>query len=369
MAKVRYVGLDVHKDSIVMAVAEAGDGEVREVQEIRADWPLLQRRLARVAAGGFRLRLCYEAGPTGYALHRRLTEAGYDCQVIAPSLIPVKAGQRIKTDRRDAIKLARCLRAGDLTAVWVPDEPTEALRDLERAREAAKRAERSAKHQLSKFLLRHGRKWEGGSNWTLKHLAWIRRQQFEIEALRRVLREGLQAVEEATERVARLTSDIEELVATSALAPLVTALASLRGIATLSATVIAAEIGDLRRFDSAKRFMAFVGLVPSEHSSGPRTRRGPITRTGNKHVRRLLIEAAWNAGRPAAISAALRKRRARVSGEVRQIAVKAQGRLARKFRHLAYDRHKPPCVVVTAVARELAGFVWAIGQQPRLLAP
>ena len=370
MAEVRYVGLDVHKDSIVMAVAEAGDGEVREVQEIRADWPLLQRRLARVAAGGFRLRLCYEAGPTGYELHRRLTEAGYDCQVIAPSLIPVKAGQRIKTDRRDAIKLARCLRSGDLTPVWVPDEPTEALRDLERAREAAKRAERSAKHQLSKFLLRHGRKWEGGSNWTLKHLAWIRRQQFEIEALRRVVREGLQAVEEATERVARLMSDIEELVATSALAPLVTALASLRGIATLSATVIAAEIGDLRRFDSAKQFMAFVGLVPSEHSSGPRTRRGPITRTGNKHVRRLLIEAAWNAGRPAAISAALRKRRARVSGEVRQIAVKAQGRPARKFRHLAYDRHKPPCVVVTAVARELAGFVWAtIGQQPRLLAP
>lgn len=368
MTKVRYVGLDVHKDSIVIAVAEAGRAPARHIGEFPADWHAVEKALKRLARGGFRLEICYEAGPTGYGLHRRLSAAGYHSQVVAPSLVPRKAGQRVKTDRRDASKLAHCLRAGDLTPVWVPDEETEALRDLERARDDAKKAEKRAKQQLGKFLLRHGRRWDGASNWTQKHFEWIRRQSFEHEAQQRVLRDYLKAVEDATERVKRLTKDIEELIHQSALAPLVVALQALRGVATISSAVIAAEIGDLRRFDTAGEFMAFVGLVPSEHSSGGRTRRGSITRTGNRFVRRILVEAAWHYMHPAQISRALRTRNAKASEEVRQIAWKAQKRLHRKFRHLLYEKHKKPQVAVTAVARELAGFIWAIGQQERLTA-
>ena len=324
MTKVRYVGLDVHKESIVIAVADEGREEARDVGEFPADWHSLQKQLRRLERGGYELRLCYEAGPTGFELHRRLVEAGYENQVVAPSLVPVKAGERIKTDRRDARKLARCLR--------------------------------------------QGRRFTDGSNWTQRHLAWIRRQTFEHEAHRRVLRDDLKAVEDAMERVARLTADIQELVEQSAQAPLIVALQALRGIQVLSATVIAAEFGDLRRFDSAGQMMAFVGLVPSEHSTGSRTRRGSITRTGNRRVRRILIEAAWHYLRPPQMSRAIRERNAKVSEQVRQIAWKAQKRLHRKFRHLAYDKGKPSQVAVTAVARELVGFVWAIGQQEQLLA-
>ncbi len=365
--KIRYIGLDVHKDSIAIAVAETGRGTAREVATVPADWASLHKRLRRLAAG-FTLKLCYEAGPTGFELHRRLDEAGYDNIVVAPSLIPRKPGERIKTDRRDAAKLARCLRAGDLTEVYVPDAETEALRDLERARDAAKKAETAAKHQLGKFLLRQGRRWDGGSNWTRKHFAWIRRQEFEHEAHRRVLRDYLKSLEDATERVQRLTADIKELVATSTLAPLVTALQALRGVATVSSVVIAAEIGDLRRFDSAGAFMSFVGLVPSESSSGGRTRRGKITKTGNRHVRRILVEASWHYFKPATMSRVLRARNAKVSDAVQKIAWKAQRRLHRKFQHLAYEKGKPPQLAVVAVARELAGFMWAIAREDQLLA-
>ena len=365
--KLRYVGLDVHKDSIVIAVAEQGREAARDIGSFPSDWASLEKALKRLAKG-HTLEICYEAGPTGFELQRRLVEAGYQSQVVAPSLIPRKAGERIKTDRRDAAKLATCLRAGDLTPVYVPEEDTEALRDLERARAAAKTAEISCRHQLGKFLLRHGRRWDGGSNWTLKHLAWIRQQKFEHEAQRRVLRDYIKSVEDATERVARLTGDIEELVQVSTLAPLVTALQSMRGIATISSVVIAAEIGDLRRFDSAKAFMSFVGLVPSESSSGQRTRRGSITKTGNRHVRRILVEAAWHSFKPVQMSKALRARNQLVSEEVRKIAWRAQKRLHRKFHHLLYEKGKPPQVAVIAVARELAGFLWAIGQEPQLLA-
>ena len=366
-SKVRYVGLDVHKDSIVIAVAEPGRSAAREIGTVPGDWRSLEKRLGRLA-DGHRLVICYEAGPTGFELHRRLQQAGYESQVVAPSLIPSKPGERIKTDRRDACKLAQCLRAGDLTSVYVPDEQTEALRDLERARAAAKKAETTARHQLSKFLLRQGRKWEGGSNWTLKHRAWIRQQAFKQEAHRRVLADAIKTLDDATERVERLTADIEELVAKTALAPLVTALQSLRGVATISSVTIAAEIGDLRRFATAKQFMAYVGLVPSEHSSGRRTQRGSITKTGNKHVRRILVEAAWHYFRPAAMSQALRARNKLVSEEVSRIAWTAQKRLHRKFQRLVYEKGKPSPVAVIAVARELAGFLWAIGQQERLLA-
>ena len=366
-SKVRFVGLDVHKDSIVIAVAEQGRDAARSVGTFPSDWVSLEKQLLRLAQG-FTLKLCYEAGPTGFALHRRLREAGYDCQVVAPSLIPRKPGDRIKTDRRDAAILARCLRAGDLTEVYVPDADVEALRDLERARDAAKKAETTAKHHLGKFLLRNGRVWDGGSNWTLKHKAWIRQQTFSHEAHQRVLRDYLKALDDASERVDRLTKDIEELVEKSTLAPLVKALQSLRGVATISSVVIAAEIGDLRRFASAGQFMAFVGLVPSESSSGQKTQRGSITKTGNRHVRRILVEAAWHYFKAAQMSQALRKRCQLVSDEVRTISWKAQKRLHRKFHHLVYEKGKRPQVAVVAVARELAGFIWAIGQEQKLLA-
>ena len=366
-SKVSYVGLDVHKDSIVIAVACSGRGSAREVGTIGSDWLSLRKQLRRLGAPES-LKLCYEAGPTGFELHRRLVEAGYDNQVVAPSLIPTKPGERIKTDRRDAAKLARCLRAGDLTPVYVPDKDTEALRDLERARGAAKKAETVTKHQLGKFLLRQGRRWDGGSNWTLKHLAWIRRLEFEHEAHRRVVRDYLKALEDATERVQRLTADITELIEGSALAPLVTALQSLRGVATISSVVVAAEIGELHRFNSAGAFMSFVGLVPSESSSGSRTQRGSITKTGNRHVRRILVEAAWHYYRPAQMSRALRARNAQTSAAVQKIARRAQRRLHRKFHHLVHEKGKRPNVAVVAVARELAGFIWAIAREPELLA-
>ena len=365
-SKVRYVGLDVHKDTIVIAVAEDGRDSAREVGVFPSDWVSLEKQLKRLATG-FRLVLCYEAGPTGFELHRRLLAAGYENEVVAPSLIPTKAGDRIKTDRRDARKLARCLRAGDLTAVYVPDEATEALRDLERARNAAKKAETVARHQLGKFLLRHGRRWTGGSNWTCRHMAWIRSQTFEHEAQTRVLHDAIRTLDDATERVRRLMADIEELIEISTLAPLVKALQSLRGVATLSAVVIAAEIGDLRRFDSAGAFMSYLGLVPSENSTGSSQRKGRITRTGNRHVRRILVEAAWHYLKPPNMSKALRARNAHVSDEVRKIAWHAQKRLHRKFKHLAFEKGKSSQLSATAVARELAGFVWAIGQQSNLL--
>ena len=360
--KVRFIGLDVHKDSMVIAVAESGRDAARDGGTIPSDWAALEKVLKRLAET-HTLKLCYEAGPTGFALYRRLTKAGYDCQVVAPSLVPRKPGVRIKTDRRDAANLARCLRAGDLTAVSVPEEDIEALRDLERARDAAKKAETTAKHHLGKFLLRNDRVWRDGSNWTQKHKAWIRQQTFSHEAHQRVLRDYLKSLEDATERVERLTKDIEELVEKSVLAPLVTALQSLRGVATISSVVIAAEIGDLRRFDSATKFMAFVGLVPGESSSGQRQQRGSITKTGNRHVRRILVEAAWHYFKAAQMSQALRRRNALVSDEVRRISWKAQKRLHRKFHHLVYEKGKSPQVAVVAVARELGGL--CVGHRSR----
>ena len=366
MQKVRFVGLDVHKESIAIAVAD-GDGCAPEnVATIPNDTKLLLKQLKRLGTGAT-LRCCYEAGPTGFVLHRALRAAGIDCIVIAPSLVPKSAGDRVKTDSRDAVKLARFLRSGDLTEVHVPEAATEAMRDLERSRDDAKKAERVARHQLSKFLLRHGRRYDGKTAWTGTHLDWVRKQVFDHEAHNRVLVDYVHAVENATARVASLTKDIVELVESWSLRPLVKALQALRGVQVISAVILAAELGDFARFASAPALMSYLGLVPSEHSSGERQKRGHITRTGNRHVRRILVESAWSYRYRPAMSAAIRKRNEGVAPAVQAIAWKAQQRLNGRYKKLL-GRGKNHQQTVTALARELAGFVWSIARQPQLLA-
>lgn len=365
-ATVRYVGLDVHADTIVIAVAEEGRLAAKALGTIAHDWKTVHARMKVLAAKG-RLMICYEAGPTGFGLWRKLQSAGYDCQVISPSQIPQKSGVAIKTDRRDAATLAHFLRSGDLTSVWVPDEACEALRDLSRQREAAKRAELVARQQLGKFLLRQGRRWEK-STWTQQHLEWIRAQKFEQAAQQRVLADALRAVEDATARVQRLEQDLQELAPQAQhLWPIIRALQAVRGIAFISAVTIVSELGDLKRFGSARQLMAYLGLIPSEHSSGLTQRRGGITKSGNSHVRRILVEAAHHSFGVSATSKALRKRQLGIAPEVIRIAQKAQARLGRRARYL-YQKGKSKPKVVVAIARELAGFLWAIGQQPQLLA-
>lgn len=359
MLNLRYVGLDVHKDSIVMAVAESGNAPAEIAKRLEFSEPQLLaslRRLGPLAS----LRVCYEAGPTGYGLQRFLASKGVDCVVVAPSLVPQAQGARVKTDRRDARKLAHFLRSGDLVAVWIPDEQTEAIRDLVRARDDARLAQRRIKQQLLKFLLRHGRRFtEGQDHWTKTHWNWIRRQQFDQEAQRRVLADMIQAAEQASARVSRLDEDISECLSGWRLAPLVKNLQAFRGIQELTAAGVVAEIGDFGRFAKASQFMAFVGLVPWEESSGLSRRQGGITKTGNRHVRRLLIEAAWQYyNAPAQASGALVKRREGVPDEVVTVAEKALRRLRSKSRKLQL-RKKSATKIVTALARELAGFIWA----------
>lgn len=362
----RFIGLDVHRDSIAIAVALADGRPAESLATVPNETGGLIRRLLRLGPAGS-LRCCYEAGPTGLGLARRLVEAGIDCRVIAPSLVPVKSGARVKADRRDARNLAHHLRSGDLTAIHILDPATEAIRDLERARDDAKRAERSARQQLIEFLLRHGRTFAGGSTWGPAHSAWPARQQFDAPAQQDVMRDYREAVELATARVARLTKRLAERAATWEQAPLVAALQALRGVEMVSAVTLAAEIGDFRRFASASELMAYVGLVPSEHSGGGSRRQGRITRTGNTHVRRTLVEAAWHYRRQPRMSKAIRERNERVSPAVRAIAWKARQRLHKRLGRLL-GRGMPGSRAVTAIARELVGFVWAIAREEVLLA-
>lgn len=356
-----FVGLDVHKDSIVIAVAEAGRDSARVVGSVPFEWKALSKALDRLGPRSA-VSCCYEAGPTGYGLARALLAAGWHCDVIAPSLVPKKSGQRIKTDRRDAMKLAQNHRSGDLVAVFIPDEQTEAIRDLERAREDAKKAERVAPHQLSKFLLRHGRRYPGKTTWNDAHRAWIAKEAFTEPAQQHVLADGLATVEAATLRCRQLTERLRELTESWRLAPLVKAFQALRGVAFVTAVTLAAEVGDFRRFAKADGFMGDVGLIPSEQTSGDHRRQGPITKTGNAHVRHLLVESAWHYRRQPRISKALRERSVGLSPQVCAIAWKAQKRRHGRLNRLI-SRGKNPAEAATAVARELAGFVWAIARE------
>lgn len=359
---IRFLGLDVHAETIAAAMAEPS-GEIRFLGAI-PNRPEAVRRLVRKLGPTGELRACYEAGPCGYGLYWQLTELGVRCDVVAPTLIPTKAGDRVKTDRRDAEKLARGLRSGDLTAVWVPDPAHEALRDLVRARLAAKRDQLRHRHRLSKFLLRHGRRPPTATKaWTQKYLEWVRKDvRFEIDAQAAVLRDYLNEVDRAGERIVRLEKAIDEAVAAApeALREVIAALQALRGVAKVSAVTIVAELGQISRFERAAQLMGYGGLVSREHSSGERVRRGAITKTGNAHLRRIVVEAAWSYRHRPARGATLMKRQEGLSEEVKAIAWKAQHRLHERYRSLL-GKGKNKQQVVTAIGRELLGFVWSIG--------
>jgi transposase len=311
------------------------------------------------------LKVCYEAGPTGFALYWQLAELDVECEVIAPTLIPKKAGERIKTDRRDALKLARCFRAGDLTAVWVPDQAHEALRDLVRAREAAKYDQHRAKQRLSKFLLRTAKKPPSGcSAWSLKYIEWIRTLRYEHVAQEATRIDYLAEVDHAGERIRRLEQAIDDAVkqASPSVRAVIDGLQALRGVGKLSATTLAVEIGSFSRFETAKRLMAYCGVVPSEHSSGNTRRQGAITKTGNAHVRRVLFESAWGCRHRPNLSKALKQRQRGLSATTNEIALKAQHRLHRRYLALS-ARGKPSPKVLGAIGRELLGFIWAVAVQ------
>ena len=368
MDTITYVGLDVHKATVAVAVAQGGrGGEVRQLGVFENRSEILTKLAARLSKPGRRLSFCYEAGPCGYGLHRLLTGSGHDCVVVAPSLIPVKAGDRVKTDRRDALMLAKLHRAGELTPIWIPDAAHEAMRDLVRARATAGRVLSKARQHLQSFLLRHDQIYRGVRAWTLAYRRWLTTVRFAHPAQQIVLQDYIHAVQDAEARLDRLTRQIEELLPSWAMAPVVAALQAMRGVALVVAVTVVAEVGDFRRFANARQLMAYLGLVPSEHSSGTSVRRGGITKAGNVLARRVLIEGAWTYRMPARVSRKLHDRNEKLSPAIRDIAWKGQTRLCSRYRRLA-AAGKPKVVVTTAIAREMVGFIWAIARiaQPTL---
>src|SRR5579872_6412252 len=362
MSTIRFIGLDVHADIIAAAVAEP-DGEVRPLGMIPNRLEAIRKLVAKLGPAK-ELKVWYEAGPTGYVLYWQLTALGVACEVIAPSLVPVKAGDRVKTDRRDAVKLARSYRAGDLTPVWVPDAAHEALRDLVRAREDARQDQHRARHRLSKFLLRHGRRppEEVKKSWTLKYMTWIKEQvHFDPPALEATLLDYVHEVDHMAERIQRLEKAITEAIQTAppAMRAVVEALQALRGVAQITAVTVVAELGALSRFESPRQLMGYSGLVSSEYSSGQHIQRGAITKTGNAHLRRVIIESAWSYQYRPWIGGFLLQRQKGLDQEVQDIAWKAQWRLHTRYKKLAAAGKKKP-QIVTAVGRELLGFIWAI---------
>ena len=358
-----FVAFDTSKLRNAVAVADGGRaGEVRFLGEIENSGPATAKLARKLAAKYERLTFCYEAGPTGYGLYRQLKSLGQECVVVAPSLIPKKPGDRVKTNRRDAMSLAKLLRAGELTAVWVPDPLHEAMRDLTRARETAMMDLRSKRQQVSAFLLRLGRHYPEGKSWTRAHRNWLTSQKLAHLEQRMVFEEMLLAMREAEGRMERLEQAIRAAVPDWSLAELVTALMAMRGIDLIAATTLLAEIGDLSRFRTPRELMAYLGMVPSEHSTGDTIKRGPITKAGNRRARRMLVECAWSYQHPPRLGKQKQEKVAAAPKAVREIAWKAQCRLNARFRALM-RKGKLPTVAITAIARELAGFIWAIARE------
>lgn len=358
-----FVGIDVAKLRNAVAIADAGrEGEVRFFGEVEASDESMRRIVQRISAKFDRVHFCYEAGPTGYGLYRLIRSLGHECTVVAPSLIPRKPGDRVKTNRRDAVSLARLLRAGELAAVWVPDEGHEAMRDLVRARAAAVETLRVHRQQVSAFMLKHGRVYPRKKSWTMRYLRWLQEQQFDHPAHQIALQEMVEAVRVSKERAERLEHVIEEFVSAWSLAPIVRALQTLRGVDLIVAVTFATEVGDVRRFESPRQLMGYLGLVPSERSSGDTVRRGGITKAGNGRVRHMLVESAWTYRHPPRIGKTKLYRLEQAPPKVREIAWKAQTRLTARYRMLI-ARGKRTTVVCTAIARELVGFMWAVARQ------
>ena len=359
----RFVAMDIHKDSMTVAIAEEGRTPVL-YGAIASTGAAVAKLAGKLSESGAALRFCYEAGPCGYGVYRQLRALGHECAVVAPSLIPRRPGDRIKTDRRDALSLARLHQHGELTSVWVPDEEQEAIRDLERAREDFKHAERRVRQRLNGFLLRHGRVYTGGRRWTQAHYRWLETQRFAHPAQQIVFQEYVDEVKHARTRIKTLEEELEQVLGDWTFSGQARDLMALRGVDTLTAITVLAELGDITRFDTPRQLMAFVGLVPSEHSSGQRRQRGAITKAGNAHVRRVLVESAWCYRFPARKTRHLQRRAERTTPAVQDIAWKAQRRLCGRYRRLS-ARGMPKGKVCTAIARELLGFMWAIAWEHR----
>lgn len=360
---IKYVGLDTHKDTIAVAIADIAGGIPRYYGEIANTPTALTKLINDISPHGEVVSYCYEAGPCGYGIYRQISDSGHECSVVAPSLIPAKPGDRVKTDRRDSENLARLHRAGELTPVWVPGQEQEAMRDLTRAREDMKHLERHARQRLCAFLLRHGQRYDGGrSKWTQAYWRWLERIKFSHRVQQTVCQEYIDSVKQQQQRVADLEQAMHEALADWSLTPVVEGLMALRGCRLITAMTVVAELGDITRFDSPRQLMKYLGLVPSEASSGPKTRRGGITKTGNGHVRRVLVEAAWCYRFPARKTAVLQRRAEQAPDEVQAIAWKAQKRLCGRYQALS-KRGLLPQKINIAITRELTGFIWAIASE------
>ena len=355
-----YVAFDTSKETLAVGIAKGGRRrEVRFFGTIASRPEAVRKLVEKLARQHHRLAFCYEAGPTGYGLYRQIRAMGYDCQVVVPSLMPVRPGGHIKTDRRDATTLAALFCAGELTAIWVPDAAHEAMRDLSRGRQAAMEGLWRARQQLLCFLLRHGRVYPTRSHWSRAHRRWLSEQRFDHAAQQIVFEELIQAVEQAQSRRDRLEQQMAALPPSWSLREVVAALQALRGVALLSAITLMAEIGDFRRFTNPRELMAWLGLVPREHSSGATTVRGAITKAGNRRARRVLVEGAWTYRLPARVGLELLRRNRALPQAIKDVAWKAQVRLCARYRRLL-RAGKPTSVITVAIARELAAFVWAV---------
>jgi len=358
-----FVGFDTSKLRNAVAIADGGrSGEVRFLGEIETTPSATAKLVRKLAAKYERLTFCYEAGPTGYGLHRQIKGLGFECVVVAPSLIPKRPGDRVKTNRRDAVNLAKLLRADELTAVWVPDGRHEAMRDLTRARETAMLDLRKKRQQVSAFLLRLERPYpESKKTWTKTHMSWIASQKLDYPEQRIVLEEMMLSLRQAQDRLQRLEQAIAAAVPDWSLAEMVTALMAMRGLDLISAATFLAEVGDLSRFPTPLELMAYLGLVPSEDSTGDEVRRGPITKAGNRRARRMLVECSWSYRHPPRVGQAKQPKVDAAPAAVREIAWKAQCRLYRRYRALI-RKGKLNTVAIVAIARELAGFIWAVSR-------
>lgn len=354
-----YVGLDVHKATIAVAFVRGAQQQAKSYGQIANTPEAIKALVRKLSPEGEVMNFCYEAGPCGYEVYHQLTGMGQHCTVVAPSLIPKKAGDRIKTDKRDALNLAKLHAGNHLTGVWVPDKAHESMRDLSRAREDFKQMQTKACQRLGAFLLRNGRLYEGKSKWTQAYWRWLETLKMHTPLQQVVLQEYIEAVKQAQRRVQSVLEQIRQAVKGWSLEPVLRALMAMRGISLITAVTLLAELGDLSRFATPRKLMAFLGLVPSEHSSGSKRSQGALTKTGNGHVRRVLVEAAWNYRFPARKTRQIEQRAELTSEQVQAIAWEGQKRLCARYRRLL-DAGKLKQQVIAAVAREMCGFIWAI---------